>query len=630
MKKFELNDFQAEIMNLRYALPSENSWDDLVNRVAKHLSQAETNDDMTLWEKRFKWIMSNGYYFPGGRVLYGSGRRIGGLLNCFCKDVEDNRHSIAALSHDMYLISTFGGGLGTNYSKIRPMGDPIQGVLGSAPGVVSEIKKIDAIGEQVRSGGNRRTALMASLNIDHPDILEFLEVKLESNQLTNHNISINITREFIAALENDDDWHFKFNGKSYFQHSIMRQHGDTNLDAEILVMGVAKEEAMITAKNFYKTHYLDTFEYGEIVPIKARDLWKTIVENSVKSGEPGLIFIDNMKDNFATSYFEDYVSVNPCAEAVLPADGNCNLGSLNLSRMYNEETNDVDWKLLSKVVRHAIRALDNVLTMNIFPTTETKIVAERSRRVGLGTMGLHHLLIKMGITYGSDSSLEFIERLYTTIRNEAFDASIDIAKEKGSFQEYDYSEYTKNQYIKKLPSRLLNKMKVNGIRNAVLLSVAPNGTISMLAGTSSGIEPIFAPMYLRKYRKEGAIAKEVVVDNMFDEFVRSGKSYEHIVGAYDVTPEQHLAVQAAVQDSTDQAISKTINLPREFEAEALMDIILKFAERLKGMTVYRAGSRGDEPLTALSPTKANVKKYISVDSHAGVVNPDCATGSCEI
>jgi ribonucleoside-diphosphate reductase alpha chain len=330
------------------------------------------------------------------------------------------------------------------------------------------------------------------------------------------------------------------------------------------------------------------------------------------------------------NFFANGICVHNCAEAVLPADGNCNLGSLNLSRMYDEETNDVDWKLLSKVIRHAVRALDNVLTMNIYPTPETKVAAERSRRIGLGTMGLHHLLIKMGITYGSDSSLEFIERLYTTIRNEAFDASIDIAKEKGSFQEYNYSEYTKNQYIKKLPSRLLNKMKTHGIRNAVLLSVAPNGTISMLAGTSSGIEPIFAPMYLRKYRKEGAIAEEVIVDKMFDEFVRSGKKYEHIVGAYDVTPEQHLAVQAAVQDSTDQAISKTINLPQDFEATELMDIILKFSERLKGMTVYRAGSREDEPLKALSPTKKNVEQYIHKDNNAGIINPECSTGSCEI
>lgn len=257
------------------------------------------------------------------------------------------------------------------------------------------------------------------------------------------------------------------------------------------------------------------------------------------------------------NFIANGINVHNCTEALLPDNGNCNLGSINLTRMYDEETKDVDWSLLAKVINISVRMMDNVLTMNIYPTSATKIVAERSRRIGLGVMGLHHLLIKMGLRYGSEESIEFIERLFATIRNEAFKSSIEIAKDKGSFPEYDYEKYCDNGYVKSLPSRLLKSIKKFGIRNAVILSIAPTGTISMVAGTSSGIEPIFSPMYNRKYRIGNTLAEEVVVDSMFGIAVESGK-WDHIVGAYDVTPEEHMAVQAAVQDYVDQAISKCV------------------------------------------------------------------------
>jgi len=273
--------------------------------------------------------------------------------------------------------------------------------------------------------------------------------------------------------------------------------------------------------------------------------------------------------------------------------------------------------------------LDNVLTMNLYPTPETQVVAERSRRIGLGVMGLHHLLIKMGLRYGSEESLEFIERLFATIRNESFKASIEIAKDKGSFPEYDYERYLDNAYTNKLPTRILKSIKKYGIRNAVILSIAPTGTISMVAGTSSGIEPIFAPMYNRKYRVGNILHEEVIVDKMFGLAVKEG-TWDHIVGAYDVTPEEHMAVQAAVQDNVDQAISKTINVPKEFSHEDLMELILEYSDRLKGLTIYREGSRKNEPLEAIKTTKKNVEKYAMVEELQGVVSQDCATGSCEI
>lgn len=633
--EFSLNDFQTQILLQRYALPTEKSWSDVAKRVANHLSRAEYNGDMSIWEKRFNWVLSNGYFFPGGRVLYGSGRRIGGLLNCFCKGVEDNRHSIAKLSHDMYLISTFGGGVGTNYSAVRPKGDPIQGVAGAAPGVVSEIRKIDAIGEQVKSGGGRRVALIATLSIDHPDLLDFLNVKLDRNELNNHNISINYNEGFFDAVRNDEEWTFEFRGQTYHRYKLEalldRAHTDGAISKMRVFHVVAPNEdaALATAKSYYREHWLEEFTVIGIDDIKARDLWEVVCKNAVESGEPGFLFEDNIKDNFATQYFEEYSNCNPCTEALLPDNGNCNLGSLNLTRMYSEENHDVDWSLLAKTIGIAVRMMDNVLTMNIYPTPETKVVAERSRRIGLGVMGLHHLLIKMGLRYGSEESLEFIERLFATIRNEAFKSSIEIAKEKGSFPEYDYNRYISNTYISSLPTRILKSIKQHGIRNAVILSIAPTGTISMVAGTSSGIEPIFAPMYYRKYRKDNILAEELVVDAMFGVAVAEGK-WKHIIGAYDVTPEEHVAVQAAVQDYVDQAISKTINVPRDFSHEELMELILNYSDRLKGLTVYREGSRMNEPLTAIPTTEENVKMYAKMEGQFGVINAECSTGSCEL
>jgi ribonucleoside-diphosphate reductase alpha chain len=625
----EMNEFQVSLMKQRYALPKEESWSDVASRVSEHLAKAENNGDMPIWERRFRDIMSNGYFFPGGRVLYGSGRRIGGLLNCFCLDIDDNRHSIAKNLHDMYIITSSGGGIGISYSKIRPKGDPIQGVQGVAPGAVSEIKKIDAVGSEIKSGGGRRCALLATLSIDHPDVLEFLAVKTNKQALNNHNISISYTKKFFDAVKQDKDWTFSFRGQEYKVYRLNVINNGEHV-SKVDIPATSQENAIITAENFYKKHYQDQFEFSDVIQIKAKDLFKKIVNHSVETGEPGFLFVDNILKNFAPSYFEEFCNPNPCVEALLPADGNCCLGSINLSAMYDEETKDVNWKLLGRVIRTAVRALDNVLTMNVYPTPETKVRAELSRRIGLGVMGLHHLLIKLDLRYGSEKSIEFIERLFATIRNEAFDASIDLAQEKGPFTAYDYDKYTQNAYIQKLPTRLLNKMKKHGIRNAVLLSCAPTGTISAVAGTSSGIEPIFAPIYKRRYYQKSVLAEEIIVDPIFKNAILSGSSFEEVaVGAYDVTPAEHVAVQAAVQDNIDQAISKTINLPADYNYEDMIDVILDYSDRLKGLTFYKAGSRGEEPLSVIAVTAESISQYIYKGT-ATVEEQSCNTGACEI
>lgn len=306
-------DFSKEIMLSRYAYPGETSWDEIVERVASHVSKVELNGEVLKWKKEFYDIIQPGDFIPGGRILYGSGRRNGSLLNCFVLGVDDNRHSIAKLVHDMYLISTGGGGIGVSYSKIRPKGDPIQNIDGSAPGVISEIRKIDAVGEQIKSGGGRRTALLALLSIEHPDILEFINVKTNLNELNNHNISIAVTRKFIRAVKKNRPWKFYFGNKEYKLWEFIKTNPDGRRKEErIIVPGVTKERAEVTANAFYKQHFNDIIKFVDEKELIARDLWHNIISNNLKSGEPGFIFIDNIEENFNANYFEGFVSTNPC------------------------------------------------------------------------------------------------------------------------------------------------------------------------------------------------------------------------------------------------------------------------------------------------------------------------------
>jgi len=292
--------------------------------------------------------------------------------------------------------------------------------------------------------------------------------------------------------------------------------------------------------------------------------------------------------------------------------------------MVDEDGTDIDWGRLARTIRTGIRFLDSVLTVNHYPIEECKTAGERSRRIGLGTMGLHHMLIKLGIKYGSEKCIEFLERLYSTIRDEAYLASCYIAREKGSFSEFEYKKYLSEEFAKTLPARIRMLIKEHGIRNAVMLTAAPTGTISMVHGASTGIEPIFAPMYNRRYREGNAWKSTLVLDPMFKDALINGNDGRHIVGAYDVAPEGHMAVQAAIQRYIDNAISKTINLPNDATSEEVSKMALKFAPYLKGMTVYRAGSKGEEPLEAIPLTDENIEmaKKAIASEQAEVIMPE--------
>jgi len=610
-----LTPLGQEIFETRYAYPGETSWAERAKAIAKQIASAERDDDKEKTEKRFYETLSSGDLIPGGRIIFGCGRNGGkhNLLNCYVIIPDDSVDSIGKTIQDMYKISCAGGGVGFNVSKIRPKGDHIGTVPNSAPGSVSVLKMINELGEHVRAGKNRRTALMGILNIDHPDLLEFLKVKLDLGELNNFNISVGVTNEFFEAVEADEDWIFKFNNKKYVLFDTRKTNKETGADEIISVIGLDKEDALARAVNFHKSHWLDEFEIITENNIKAKELWDIIWENSVKSGDPGIYNISLANSYTNVSYFEKLDSTNPCGEIPLPSYGNCCLGNINLSNMYDPDGRDVDWKRLARTVRTGVRFLDNVLTVNYFPTRECKEVGQRSRRIGLGVTGLHYLLIKLGIRYGSEKCLEFLERLFATIRDEAYKQSVYLARDKTPFPEFDAKLYLNEDFAKTLPARIRMLIKSHGIRNAVMLTIPPCGTTSMLMGVSTGIEPIFSPIYLRRWRHANIWKEQPVVDPLLKKYFDAGKLRQHkkiFVGAYDVPPEEHMKVQATIQRYVDNSLSKTVNLPESATAEDLNSFALDYAQYLKGLTIYRAGSKGNEPLTAIPLTDENIEKYL--------------------
>ena len=627
------NSLAETIFMDKYAYPGEKSWKECAKRVAKAASDPEFPENREKFEHKFYEAINSGDFCPGGRILFGSGRSHQNMLNCYVLDPEDSVESIGKVISDMYKISCGGGGIGFNFSKIRPKGDNIQNIKNSAPGSISVMRMINEIGNHVRAGKNRRTALMSILDITHPDFLEFLHVKLDRNELTNFNVSVAITKRFVEAVERDEEWYFTFGGRQnkYFVYEVERisESGNDVID----VVAKDEEDALGRAQLHNLKHYADTFTGVKKKEIRARELWERIVDNAIESGEPGIFNIDFANEYTNVSYFEHMPATNPCGEEVLPAYGNCCLGHVNLANMVDMD-GTVDWRRLARTIRTGTRFLDNILTANHFPIPECDEAGIRSRRVGLGITGLHYFLIKAGYKYGSEECLEFLERLFATIRNEAYKASMYLAREKGSFPAYDWTRLKEEKFFKTLPSRIRSDIKKNGLRNAILLTVAPTGTISMVLGVSTGLEPIFAPVYKRRWRTgtDGVWNETYVVDPLFKQLYLRGRDVSHCVGAYDVTPEEHIKVQAVVQTYIDSAVSKTCNLPAEFSPSNLYDDLLTYANDMKGFTFYRAGSRGNEPLEAVDISTINLDKMIQEGKMEEQVEgiDTCVDGVCEL
>lgn len=631
MAQIKLSDLGQDIFMSRYSYPGETKWSERAKVIARTVASAENDEDVEKYEKKFYDVLTTGDFIPGGRIIFGSGRRNQGLLNCFVLEPGDSVPSISKLLGDVYTISCAGGGIGFNFSKIRPKGDDISNIKYSSPGSVELMRLVNQIGEHVRAGKNRRSALLATLEVTHPDLMEFLHVKLDKGELTNFNISVSITDRFMEAVELDESWYFTFNNKQYYVYKFLLTNNELSTVEEVQVVGTDEEDALGRANEQYKKDWNDEFSFIEKYDMRAREIWDIIWKNAVESGEPGVLNYDLANKHTNVSYFENLCATNPCGEINLPKGGNCCLGNVNLAHMVKEDGSDLDWKRLARAVRLGVRFLDNVLSINTFPTEDCQKAGLASRRIGLGVTGLHYMLIKLNIRYGTEKCLEFLDRLFSTIRDEAYKQSIYLSRDKSPFPEFDYGKYLREDFAKTLPARVRMLIKRYGIRNAVMLTIPPTGTISMLMGVSTGIEPVFAAMYKRRYREGGAIKETVVVDPMFQQWYDEDKPLGAFVGAYDVTPEDHIRVQATIQRYIDSAISKTINLPKDYKNEDLNDLASDYMPYLKGMTVYKAGSRENEPLEAIPLTQENINRYMKESAESEMASGDACSltgGGC--
>lgn len=573
---FEPTGLGKTIFEERYARFEGETWDQASLRVASHVAQAEEDEKIAKWTERFADEITSGRFMPGGRIWFGSGRPKGQLLNCFVVPTADSREGWGKTISDVIVVSGLGGGVGINASPVRPRGASIHGTGGEATGAVSLMQMIDRVGDVLVGGGGRRLALMLALDVTHPDLPEFLDVKLDKNELNNANVSVILPRnveDFIEAVRSGGDIRFRHAGRE-----------------------------------------LDT-------GMEAGDLWTRLVQNAWSSGEPGILNgeLANVQNNIW--YHKPLICTNPCGEIWLEEYGSCDLGALVLPRFVRN--GDVDWEALDSSIRAGVRFLDDVLTVNYYPLSDIGENSQSVRRLGLGVMGLHSLLLEVGLSYSGRDTLEFVDVLFSFIKNTAYDASINIAIEKGPFPAYD-PRLLDSGFARTLKRGIRSKIKEHGLRNCALLTIAPTGTTGMVQGVSTGIEPLFAPAYLRRYRTGNGRGKELVVTPEFHKF---GELAE---GAYDVSVDRHFAMQRTVQAHVDNAVSKTINLPADYPVENLSSVWLEYLPDIKGSTFYRAGSRGEEPLEPVSSSDA--KQYgeggeLLVSSDDQYVM-DCPEGVC--
>lgn len=583
---YEPMGLSKTIFKERYTIHPDETWVEASRRISRHVASAEDNGHKPVTEELFYEEVVENRFMPGGRIWYGSGRPRAQLLNCFVVPTSDSREGWGKTISDVIVVSGMGGGVGINCSPIRPRGSRISGTGGIATGAVSLMQMINGVGDVLVGGGGRRLALMLDLNITHPDLSEFLDKKLDQNELTNANISVII---------------------------------DKRLPAESFVKKVRKGE-----------DFEPVFGSTRFPKVNAKDIWEKIVTNAWTSGEPGVLNGDLANKESNIWYHKPLISTNPCGEIWLEEYGSCDLGALVLPRFVSNNRM-LDWDQLRKTINTAVRFLDNVLSVNEYPLQAIRDNNNYIRRIGLGIMGLHSMLIMMGRKYSD--SLYFIDELMKFIKEEAYLASISLAAEKGSFGGFDERFLDSGFARRALSSSIRSKIRKGGIRNAAILTIAPTGTTGMVSNVSTGIEPLFAPAYWRRFFRptpDGSrqLDKELVIDPLWD----TVEDKSVLEGAYDIEPETHFDVQRICQAHIDNAVSKTINLPSNFPVESLSDLWLEYLPDLKGTTFYRAGSRGQEPLEAIPLDEA--KQLIkSTKTHASTIEEqsslDCPDGMCD-
>jgi ribonucleoside-diphosphate reductase alpha chain len=519
-------------------------------RVALALAQAEKPDVRVQRAQEFGAALAGHKFLPAGRILAGAGTgRSVTLFNCFVMGtIEDSMDGIFSALREAALTLQQGGGIGYDFSTLRPRGAKVKGVGADASGPVSFMEVWDSMCRTIMSAGSRRGAMMATLRVDHPDIEEFIEAKRTPGRLSNFNLSVLVTDAFMAQVKANGDWPLQFNGQ------------------------------------IFRT-------------VKAQALWERIMHSTYDYAEPGVIFIDRINALNNLGYVETIAATNPCGEQPLPPYGACLLGSINLAKLVKNPFEDgahLDLEELEKLTATAVRMLDNAIDVSRFPLEAQAREAAAKRRIGLGVTGLADALIFCKTKYGSLDSLILIKTWLATLSNAAYRASVELAKEKGAFPLYDMNPFLSRPHIQALPPDLYNAIATHGIRNALLTSIAPTGTISLFAdNVSSGIEPVFAYDYTRRVlQPDGTRTEEKVEDYAVRAFrAKFGADAvlpDYFVSAQTLSPADHLAVQAAAQPFIDSAISKTINVPRGIAFEDFAEVYLSaYDQGCKGCTTYR-------------------------------------------
>ena len=569
----------------KLTLTKEKTPEEMWDRLARAMASVEAPEKQQEWEEKFRYILQDWKLVPGGRIAAGAGASDElTLFNCYViPSPKDSRGGIMRSLTEMTEIMSRGGGVGINLSTLRPRRAIVRGVSGSSSGAVSWGGLFSYTTGLIEQGGSRRGALMLMINDWHPDLIDFITVKTTMGLMTNANLSVCVSNAFMRAVKEDLDWDLVFPDTSDPDYDEV-WNGDLNAWKQLGKKVI-----------HYKT-------------MKARDIWHTIIESAWKSAEPGVVFMEYYNQMSNSWYFNPIICTNPCGEQGLPAWGVCNLSAINLSKFYDEERHDVAWDELGKVVRYSVRFLDNVIDRTPYHFKENEINQKSERRVGLGSMGLAELMIRLGIRYGSPESLEFLDKLYGFIAKEAYLASAEIAGEKGPFEKFELDKYLQSGFMKNMVREYPEvgaAIQKHGMRNVTVITQAPTGSTGTMVGTSTGIEPYFAFEYYRQSRL-GFDKQYVPIAQEWRDAHPGEELPDYFVTAMDLSAEDHIRVQAAIQRWVDSSISKTANCPSDFTIEETKKLYeLAFDLGCKGVTIYRDGSRD---VQVLSTDKKEEKK----------------------
>jgi ribonucleoside-diphosphate reductase alpha chain len=559
-----------QIWDMKYRLKDQNGTfleqtvQDTWRRIAKALSEVETEPKK--WETIFYNALTDFKFLPAGRITAGSGtKRNVTLFNCFVMGViPDSMSGIFDMLKEAALTMQQGGGIGYDFSTIRPKGSLVKGIAADASGPVSFMDVWDSMCRTIMSAGSRRGAMMATMRCDHPDIEEFIAAKSDSQKLRMFNLSVLVTDAFMEAVKKGEDWKLIYNNKVY---SV----------------------------------------------IKAADLWDQIMRATYNFAEPGVIFIDRINETNNLSYCETITATNPCGEQPLPPYGACLLGSINLAKLVEhpfDKNAYLDVSQLEDLVFTAVRMMDNVIEVSQFPLEAQKLEAKNKRRIGLGVTGLADALLMVGLRYGSDEAVKKTEKWMKTIARSAYNASINLAEEKGAFPLFDPEKFIVSGNMIQMDEDVKKAVNKFGIRNALLTSIAPTGTISLYAGNvSSGIEPVFAYSYTRKVlQNDGSHVEEEVVDyavKLWRDKFGNAPLPDFFVSAQNLTPADHVKMQAAAQKWVDSSISKTINCPEDISFDDFKEVYIQaYDTGCKGCTTYRPNEVTGSVLSAASEEKS--------------------------